>query len=49
MIRLEEGMPTTRFARLIGVPERSYRRWQQREREGRPCEGAVAGTLSGQG
>ncbi len=39
MIRLEEGMPTTRFARLIGVPERSYRRWQQREREGRPVKG----------
>ena len=39
MIRLEEGMPTRRFARLIGVPERSYRRWQQREREGRPVKG----------
>jgi hypothetical protein len=22
-------MPTARFARLIGVPERSYRRWQR--------------------
>jgi transposase InsO family protein len=32
-------MPTTRFARLIGVPERSYRRWQQRERQGRPLKG----------
>lgn len=39
MIRLEEGMPTARFARLIGVPERSYRRWQQRERQGRPVKG----------
>ena len=39
VIRLEEGMPTTRFTRLIGVPERSYRRWQQREREGRPVKG----------
>jgi hypothetical protein len=32
-------MPTARFARLIGVPERSYRRWQQRERQGRPLKG----------
>lgn len=32
-------MPTSRFTRLIGVPERSYRRWQQREREGRPVKG----------
>ena len=32
-------MPTARFCRLIGVPERSYRRWQQREREGRPVKG----------
>ena len=39
MIRLEEGMATTRFARLIGVAERSYRRWQQRERAGRPVKG----------
>jgi putative transposase len=39
VIRLEEGMPTSHFARLIGVPERSYRRWQQRERQGRPVKG----------
>lgn len=32
-------MPTSRFARLIGVPERSYRRWQQRGRQGRPAKG----------
>lgn len=32
-------MPTARFVRLIGVPERSYRRWQQRERQGRPVKG----------
>jgi transposase InsO family protein len=32
-------MPTSRFTRLIGVPERSYRRWQQRERQGRPAKG----------
>ena len=39
MIRLEERMPTSRFARLIGVPERSYRRWQQRQRQGWPAKG----------
>ena len=39
MIRLESGMPTARFTRLLGVPERSYRRWQQRERQGRPMKG----------
>ena len=39
MIRLEAGMTTARFTRLIGVPERSYRRWQQRERQGRPAKG----------
>ena len=32
-------MPTSRFTRLIGVPERSYRRWQQRQRQGRPAKG----------
>jgi len=39
VIRLEAQMPTARFARLLGVPERSYRRWQQRQREGRPARG----------
>jgi len=39
VIRLESGMPTARFTRLLGVPERSYRRWQQRERQGRPTKG----------
>ena len=39
MIRLEAAMPTSRFAELIGVPERSYRRWQQRQRQGRPAKG----------
>ena len=39
MIRLEAGMPTSRFTGLIGVPERSYRRWQQRARQGRPVKG----------
>jgi transposase InsO family protein len=32
-------MPTARFTRLIGVPERSYRRWQQRQRDGQPVKG----------
>jgi transposase InsO family protein len=39
VIRLEAAIPTTRFVRLIGVPERSYRRWQQRERQGQPAKG----------
>jgi transposase InsO family protein len=39
VIRLEADMTTARFARLIGVPERSYRRWQQRQRQGRPIKG----------
>lgn len=32
-------MPTSRYCRLVGVPERSYWRWQQRERQGRPAKG----------
>ena len=32
-------MPTSCFTRLIGVPERSYRRWQQPQRQGRPVKG----------
>ncbi len=39
MIRLEAQMPTARFCRLLNVPERSYRRWQQRQRQGRPPKG----------
>lgn len=39
MIRTQAGMPTSRFASLIGVPERSYRRWQHRQRRGRPARG----------
>ena len=39
MIRVEAGMPTARFVRLVGVPERSYRRWQQRQRNGQPVKG----------
>jgi len=32
-------MTTARFVRLIGLPERTYRRWQQRQRQGRPVQG----------
>jgi len=39
MIRVDAGMPTSRFVRLVGVPERSYRRWQARQRHGRPVRG----------
>jgi transposase InsO family protein len=39
VIRLEARMTTARFTRLIGVPERSYRRWQHRQRQGRPVKG----------
>lgn len=30
MIRVEAGMPTTRFCKRLGVPERTWRRWQAR-------------------
>jgi putative transposase len=39
VIRVEAGMPTSRFVCLLGIPERSYRRWQQRQRHGRPVKG----------
>jgi putative transposase len=39
VIRLEAGMTIARFTRLVGVPERSYRRWQQRQRQGQPAKG----------
>ena len=39
MIRVEAGMPTSRFVGLLGTPERSYRRWQQRQRQGRAAKG----------
>src|SRR5690625_1618197 len=32
-------MPTTRFCKLIGVPERTYRRWQAKARRGRQAKG----------
>lgn len=39
VIRVEAGMPTARFVDLIGVPERSYRRWQGKARQTRPAKG----------
>ena len=39
MIRVDVGMATSRFTRLCAVPERSYRRWQQRTRSGLPARG----------
>ncbi|BAJ33319.1 MULTISPECIES: hypothetical protein [Kitasatospora] len=32
-------MPTARFCRLIGVPERTWRRHQARARQGAPTRG----------
>lgn len=32
-------MPTAKFVHLIGIPERSYRRWQARQRHSRPVKG----------
>jgi len=37
--RLGAGMPTTRFCQILGVPERTYRRWQARQRTGQPTKG----------
>jgi putative transposase len=39
VIRQDAQMSTARFCRLLNVPERSYRRWQQRQRQGRPPKG----------
>ncbi|MFF0547311.1 transposase [Nocardia thailandica] len=39
MIRIEAGMPTTRFCQVIGVPERTWRRRQARVRVGAPVKG----------
>ena len=39
MIRIQAGMPTTRFCSLIGVPERTWRRHQARARADRPPRG----------
>lgn len=39
VIRQDAGMPTARFVKLIGVPERSYRRWQAKARTARSPKG----------
>jgi putative transposase len=39
MIRTGAGMPTSRFTTLVGIPERTYRRWQARQRQGLPPKG----------
>lgn len=39
MICVDVGMPTARFVKLIGVPERSYRRWQAKAKQEQPPKG----------
>jgi len=39
VIRVEAGMPTTRFCTLVGMPERTWRRWQARTRAGAAPKG----------
>lgn len=39
MIRVQAGMPTSRFCQLIGIPERTWRRWQARALAGEPSKG----------
>jgi len=39
VIRQRAGMPTARFCRLVGMPERTWRRWQARARSGWPVKG----------
>jgi len=39
VIRSEAGMSTTRFCELIGMPERTWRRWQARARADLPVKG----------
>lgn len=34
MIRVESGMPASRFCQLIDMPERTWRRWQAKTRVG---------------
>jgi hypothetical protein len=36
VIREEAAMPTSRFRARLGIPRRSYVRWQAQERAGRP-------------
>ena len=39
VIRVEAGMSTSRFVKLIDVPERTYRRWQAKAKQSRPAKG----------
>jgi len=39
VIRVDAGMSTTRFCRLIDMPERTWRRWQSRAHAGEPVRG----------
>lgn len=39
VIRVEAGMPTARFCALIGVPERTWRRWQSKARHAKTPKG----------
>ena len=39
VIRRDAGMPTARFTELVGIPERTYRRWQAKARAGHPPKG----------
>lgn len=39
MIRVDAGMSTTRFCALIGMPERTWRRWQAKARTSWPPKG----------
>ncbi len=36
VIREDAAMPTSRFCALIGIPRRTYARWQATDRAGRP-------------
>lgn len=40
MIRCDAGMPTTRFCQIIGVPERTWRHRQARQRSGEHARGS---------
>ena len=39
VIRVEAGMSTARFCKLIDMPERTWRRWQAKARQEQPPKG----------
>ena len=39
VIRVEAGMPTSRWCEVMGIPERTWRRWQAKARAGHPPKG----------